>query len=487
MLQILLLSDIHFKKSDREYVEDLAGEMLNAIISNDINVHYIFVVGDIANSGIDEEYEVAIIFFSKLLEKLNLTKDKIFFTAGNHDVEWSQISKEENIFKAQLIEQKEEYKIKELKKKFFEQNSEYMYKKFKNYENFVSNYSLLQTIKKQQTPSIISYNFSYVSKIEDAYIISLNTALLSGNDDGHRKEFFCVEEQLNKIKSDIGENKNIIIIMHHSLYDYIPQMEREEIIDYIKQQKNHIIFCGHYHKPKNEIREVDGIFLKECRLGAFNASDTHALKFSIYSIDFIEEKFKIYDYTKLSIENNAKWELDGSRTDYFYKKADIERVKLTKENSANLISDYDIDFIKFIFGNIHFQYDNLSKLKKYLYSLFCNKDAKEDFIQIAKRSFEIFKNTPFINVLKAYIIDTIVNNSDETNNIAENFVSNKNIMERIPAYIYTSYINKKLLQKTKDYWVGFINKHLNKFPESTKPALIAFLHQKFKEENEYAK
>lgn len=487
MLQILLLSDIHFKSSDREHVEVLADEVLEAINSNNINVHYIFVVGDIANSGNDVEYEVAKVFFSILLNKLNLAKDKIFFTAGNHDVNRSQISDKENIFKEQLTEQKEDYKIKELKKNFFERNLEYMYKKFENYDNFVSSYSLSQNIQKQQLPNINSYNFSYYSKIEDFYIISLNTAFLSGDDDSYKKEFFCVEEQLNKIKSNIGENKNIIIIMHHSLYDCIPQMEREEITDYITKQNNHIIFCGHYHKQKNESRIINGVFINECRLGTFKSNDTEIFNFSIYSIDFNEQKYIINNFVKSINHIESAWTLKEQESKYFLKEEDIKKELLTKQVNLELNTEDDINFIKFIFGNINFQYDNLPRLKKYLNSLFCNKDTKEDFIQIAKRSFEIFKNTPFINVLKAYIIDTIVNNSDETNNIAENFASNKNIMERIPAYIYTSYINKKLLQKTKDYWVGFINKHLNKFPESTKPALIAFLHQKFKEENEYAK
>ena len=45
-----------------------------------------------------------------------------------------------------LLEQKEDYKINELKKKFFEQNLECMYKKFENYDNFVSNYTLCDVL-----------------------------------------------------------------------------------------------------------------------------------------------------------------------------------------------------------------------------------------------------------------------------------------------------------------------------------------------------
>lgn len=57
------------------------------IPGNEFLPEIIVVSGDIAYSGLKEEYQLAFSFLNDLLKVLKLTKDKIFLVPGNHDLD----------------------------------------------------------------------------------------------------------------------------------------------------------------------------------------------------------------------------------------------------------------------------------------------------------------------------------------------------------------------------------------------------------------
>jgi len=97
-LTILHLSDIHFKRKEKEerkhYREDVQDGMIEKIgehiEKNKLNLDFVVVTGDIAFSA--KEYEEAGIFFDKL-KKILPEKTIILPVPGNHDVDRSTISK----------------------------------------------------------------------------------------------------------------------------------------------------------------------------------------------------------------------------------------------------------------------------------------------------------------------------------------------------------------------------------------------------------
>jgi ActR/RegA family two-component response regulator/predicted phosphodiesterase len=99
----LHLSDLHQRRSNNDenlvhiqntnvvldsLLQDLKGLMSDKHLPPD----FIVFSGDVAQSGHPEEYELAALFFDKLLEATGLEKDHLFVVPGNHDVDRGVIS-----------------------------------------------------------------------------------------------------------------------------------------------------------------------------------------------------------------------------------------------------------------------------------------------------------------------------------------------------------------------------------------------------------
>lgn len=94
VVSFIHLSDIHFNKYSGD-IYDIDSDLRNEIeidISKNAksileNVKGILVCGDIAFSGIDQEYKIAQDFLSNICEILGIPENSIFCVPGNHDVD----------------------------------------------------------------------------------------------------------------------------------------------------------------------------------------------------------------------------------------------------------------------------------------------------------------------------------------------------------------------------------------------------------------
>ena len=94
VIQWLHLSDFHFnlgQSYDANIVLEALLRDLPSIGSEFLPVDLVFVTGDIAFSGNQEEYELAAEFFDKLLSKLSVSQDRLYVVPGNHDVDLQRI------------------------------------------------------------------------------------------------------------------------------------------------------------------------------------------------------------------------------------------------------------------------------------------------------------------------------------------------------------------------------------------------------------
>jgi predicted phosphodiesterase len=93
-LSFIHLSDIHFNKYSSDYYDidsDLRNEILLDIEASAksqlMNVKGVLVCGDIAFSGKEEEYKIALDFLSELCARLEIPESMVFCVPGNHDVD----------------------------------------------------------------------------------------------------------------------------------------------------------------------------------------------------------------------------------------------------------------------------------------------------------------------------------------------------------------------------------------------------------------
>ena len=149
-MNILHLSDIHFSDSItsnalNSEIEELSSAINNWKTDNNQELEYIFVSGDIACKGLKEDYEIADMFFSQLLDKIGLDKKQIFFVPGNHDVCWGNICESEIHYKQKLYNDNlAENDIYTLKTEIYQKKTNICYPKFVNYDQFIKNIQLNQ-------------------------------------------------------------------------------------------------------------------------------------------------------------------------------------------------------------------------------------------------------------------------------------------------------------------------------------------------------
>lgn len=459
-MNILHLSDIHFNSEDftNEFLEQEISAITKAVNDwknkEEQELNYVFVSGDIVQAGAYNEYEIADVFFSKLAKNLNLKRNKI--------------SQTERAYKEQLISDKISYfDLSNLKKDIYDKQKELLYGKFEFYNQFVSKYSTICSIRDLENISD-SYKFHYVSKEKSFYIIGLNTVLLSSENDPDHK-FLFVQEQIKELENNIEEESNILFIMHHS-YSFLHRMEENYFAKFIAKHGKTLIFCGHYHDSLRSRSVVDEKWITECREAAFLASDTQERAFSIVNVDFDEDKYCCYKFTPNEKNHTFEWKYNKLKYDSIsYKtREEIEnKINLTlPSNNDRMVLTQEKVLFDFIFGNISTQFDSLNDLNSYLESLFL-KENKQEFINIAERTFEIFNNTPLLNVLRNYIIKVIVQYSDDNNNIENSSLfEKKEVLEMLMNILNVFVINYSEFQLSQiSYWVDFIDRNMSQIPE----------------------
>jgi 3',5'-cyclic AMP phosphodiesterase CpdA len=107
---LLHLSDLHFGQYSRFAGRDLEG--LGRTLSKNVqqarqdlqigpNVGLVIVSGDLAETGLREEFRQAAVFLASLAEALDLDRRQFVFCPGNHDISWLECKAAESEYEAQ--------------------------------------------------------------------------------------------------------------------------------------------------------------------------------------------------------------------------------------------------------------------------------------------------------------------------------------------------------------------------------------------------
>ncbi len=293
-ISILHLSDIHFKKREKEkrkhYREDVKDRMVNKvgehIKKNKLFLDFVVVTGDIAFSG--KEYNEARDFFKKL--KAAPGKDtQILLVPGNHDVNRQEVSKFFSIHK--IVRNGETESFLESKER-----EKYINFKFISYRQFAE--ELNPNLYKEEE------DYFWVKDFKDKNVsfLGLNSCWASENGDEGKitLDYPQVSEALKRAKY---ENK--ILLMHHPL-DWLNKIDRNnyrrEIFDHCR-----LILHGHNHMDDALVqRDPSGSCI--C-LGA-NASYTDEkegfIGFQFLAVEFVENGVKVRVWPYIYDEKRRK-------------------------------------------------------------------------------------------------------------------------------------------------------------------------------------
>lgn len=278
------------------YIDKFISALKRDYKTSEINI-YLLVTGDVTNEGEKKEFDFALIYLNRIIDSLNIEKDKILLIAGDHDLNRRSI--------VNLLEKKEESTIEEIN--------------ITKYNNFSDFYN-----------SLLGKEFQSNKTISDTLVIEDSFILLGLNSctriDLTQKLGFIPITQFEDELSTVMENNQLkaIACVHHNLtssYDNKNNGQwdsdnRESFLQKLLSNDIGFIFTGNEHT-----NSCKSLFLGEITTsdsGCFS-SESWDTTFKIYEVDNSEDiilKNKIYSLHKQN-GNDSKYEWDTRKNIVF--------------------------------------------------------------------------------------------------------------------------------------------------------------------------
>lgn len=288
IFRILHLSDLHIQKDSSNNIN--LDKISNAISTlPEADTYAVAFSGDIAYSGIKEEYDKALSFFVEMSEENIFNKDdniiEFLYAPGNHDINYSikqvqdAITEHQNLFgKFPAIHDSQISTI---------QNSYYT-----AMEEFYDFSTVLDC--EWHDKFVCKREFSFNNKVINFVLVnSAPFSLLCGSS-SDKGAHMLTKKQLDNIRNAADGNINILV-MHHSLEWFHDEIKKE--LRDILAQKYLIFLFGHEH---DEIAESRNINLSgECFYFQANALNDPSLAnngFGVVDIDFSSKDIKAYSF-----------------------------------------------------------------------------------------------------------------------------------------------------------------------------------------------
>ena len=296
MLRLLQISDIHFSPI-KEETYDYA-QMRTAFLDDvaDLcekkNLDGVLICGDIAFSGKQKEYEIAVSFIDELLRITHCPPERVFIVPGNHDKDRDIYEYTRTVLRKDVLTGDSFNAINHVYDDSLSRLS--LYLPFREYAKFAVRYAkvseLMSLVEQNDKIILPDANMSayWFSPIIDEVsgvrynFFGLNSTLFSDREDSEHKQFLPKQDYslITQSKSDVN-----ILLMHHPTSEMINGTALKSDLD----ARFRIQFYGHLHNQKSG---VDGNSIKVYS-GAFmppNMSDTHEEYKPIYNIIEINVK-----------------------------------------------------------------------------------------------------------------------------------------------------------------------------------------------------
>ena len=243
----LHLSDMQFGAG--RYNEIMYASLLEDIEKVTPKLDFIFVTGDIAFSGAQEQYDKAMGFFEKLLEITNVPKERLFIVPGNHDVQRGDIHDTLFIDNCDDSERNNcggNDRYLELMK-LISQKGLYNYHVFKE--------SLLNFTSQNNNYRKPYYCYDVKLEKTNISVVGFNTALLSSRTPNNDIRKLGLDERTVIEAYSKANNDITITLLHHPLLQY--QTRKTETVTRIINNRSTFVLHGHI-KDHNLILDNNG-------------------------------------------------------------------------------------------------------------------------------------------------------------------------------------------------------------------------------------
>jgi 3',5'-cyclic AMP phosphodiesterase CpdA len=236
----LHLSDLPFRASqsyDQNIVLKALIQDIRARVHDDhLRPDFLVFSGDLAFAGLAEEYALAAQFLDGVLDATDLSRDRLFYVPGNHDVD----RRKNATLTAGMIAT---LKTRELVNNFLDSPEEHavVFQRFQHYQAFLRNYL------RGCLPCDAEHYF-YVKQFDVAgkriAILGLNSAWLAAGDD--RNQLVLGERQVRAALEACHEADVRLAVMHHP-FDWLRDFDRQNV-EPLLWQGCHFVLHGHLHQ-----------------------------------------------------------------------------------------------------------------------------------------------------------------------------------------------------------------------------------------------
>ena len=253
-ITICHLSDIHFGLDGNTILEKQE-KLCDAILQNALKKDIILfiVTGDIAQSGQEEEYSIAMDFFldvKEYLEKRKSLRILFFFVPGNHDCDFSDTQKniDDNLKREKVVNGRDHIDEDDLVYYI-----DGLCQKQKNFWDFVElfEYDNLEGIQIKQishTKLLLQYEIIVEQKVIKLNL--LNSAWLTERRETPGHLYFPSKEY-----SKITKDGDIVITAYHHPSNWMHPNDKNDFNRWVMNRSD-LIYVGHEHFGRNEAIET---------------------------------------------------------------------------------------------------------------------------------------------------------------------------------------------------------------------------------------
>jgi len=287
------MSDLHYSttnKRELDYIrEAILSDVDNFLRKNNLMPNFIIFSGDLVSKPNDELEKIDIFneayefFITPLLEKLNLTKDDIFITPGNHDLNRTIINRRDEKGLLSYLEDKS--LPNELITDIINKKQDLKY--LEQFNNFINNLGNKNEIYSNDIFRVYEQN---LGKIKIG-IVNLNSNILALNNDTYGK-LIIGESQLKEAFEKIKTHDIKIANIHHSV-NWLVNFEQLLVKKFYYKNFN-LVFIGHEHTEYPELinfNDEDTLILNSASIFQ-GRKDING--YSIFDYSFNNTSAKIY-------------------------------------------------------------------------------------------------------------------------------------------------------------------------------------------------
>ncbi|MCT7619405.1 metallophosphoesterase [Aliarcobacter butzleri] len=292
-LTFIQIADLHYSNMNTsvEEIRDAIGKDITDNIKSEYNIDFVIFSGDFVNGkklSLTKENEIKLFeeafnnFISPIIEKFSLTKDNIFITPGNHDLNRSLVAK--SAYNTYSFKSEDDIQniTSDIEKDLIS------FSHFEQYNSFIASLKNSNEISNSKLYKV------YKIKIHtfELGIICLNNCLNSFNSENIHGNVIMAEKELNKALKELSDCHIKILNMHYPL-SWTNKYEHQKLINLVAKNFN-MVFVGHEHFKVFTQANINSYDTFTYNAPSLFQGDDKTCGYTIFEYDFEDKQLKIH-------------------------------------------------------------------------------------------------------------------------------------------------------------------------------------------------